>query len=78
MLSKALSRVFSKTTVQKHQFDAFGIAQGVLLQHSALFIVQHSHAYMTTGKTIALTRRTFVGKVMKLDRPKKIRRKKKK
>ena len=46
--SKGLSRVFSNTTVQKHQF--FG-AQ----------LVQLSHPYMTTGKTIALTRRTFVG-----------------
>ena len=35
-------------------------------QHSVLFIIQHSHPYMTTGKTIALTRRTFVGKVMSL------------
>ena len=35
-------------------------------QHSAFFIVQLSHPYMTTGKTIALTRRTFVGKVMSL------------
>ena len=34
--------------------------------HSAFFIVQLSHPYMTTGKTIALTRRTFVGKVMSL------------
>ena len=33
---------------------------------SAFFTVQLSHAYMTTGKTIALTRRTFVGKVMSL------------
>ena len=32
-----------------------------ILQHSAFFIVQLSHPYMTTGKTIALTRRTFVG-----------------
>ena len=37
-----------------------------VLQHSAFFIVQLSHPYMTTGKTIALTRRTFVGKVMSL------------
>ena len=51
--SKGLSRVFSNTTVQKHQ-------------HSAFFIVQLSHSYMTTGKTIALTRRTFVDKVMSL------------
>ena len=34
-----------------------------MLQHSAFFIVQLSHLYMTTGKTITLTRRTFVGKV---------------
>ena len=53
MHSKGLSRVFSNTTLQKHQ-----------LRCSALFIVQLSHPYMTTGKTIALTRRTFVGKVM--------------
>ena len=33
-----------------------------ILQHSAFFTVQLSHPYMTTGKTIALTRRTFVGK----------------
>ena len=37
-----------------------------ILQCSAFFIVQLSHPYMTTGKTIALTRRTFVGKVMSL------------
>ena len=37
-----------------------------ILQHSAFFIVQLSHPYMTTGKTIALTRRAFVDKVMPL------------
>ena len=37
-----------------------------ILQHSAFFIIQLSHPYMTTGKTIALTRWTFVGKVMSL------------
>ena len=37
-----------------------------ILQHSALFAVQLSDPYMTTGKTIALTRWTFVGKVMSL------------
>src|SRR5574337_1196647 len=37
-----------------------------ILQHSAFFIVQLSHPYMTTGKTIALTRRTFFGKVISL------------
>ena len=54
MLSKGLSTVFSNTTVQKHQFFS-GLA---------FFMVQLSHAYMTTGKTIALLRRTFVGKEM--------------
>ena len=37
-----------------------------ILQYSAFFTVQLSHPYMTTGKTIALTKRTFVGKVMSL------------
>ena len=37
-----------------------------ILRHSAFLTVQLSHPYMTTGKTIALTRRTFVGKVMSL------------
>ena len=37
-----------------------------ILQHSAFFIVQLSHPYMTTGKTTALTRWTFVGKVISL------------
>ena len=37
-----------------------------ILQHSAFFAVQLSHPYMTTGKTIALTRRTLVSKVMSL------------
>ena len=37
-----------------------------ILRHSAFFIVQLSHPYMTTGKTIALTGWTFVGKVMSL------------
>ena len=54
--SKGLSRVFSNTTIQKHQFFS--------AQPSSP--VQLSHPYMTTGKTIALIRRTFVGKVMSL------------
>ena len=37
-----------------------------ILQHSAFFMVQLSHPYMTTGKTRALTRWTFIGKVMTL------------
>ena len=49
-----------KSLLQHHSSKAS------ILQHSAFFIVQLSHPYMTTGKTIALTRRTFVGKVMYL------------
>ena len=41
-------------------------SKALILQHSAFFIVQFSHPYMTTGKTMALTRQTFVGKVMSL------------
>ena len=37
-----------------------------ILQHSAFFMVQLSHPYMITGKTIALTKQTFVGKVISL------------
>ena len=55
LLSKGFSRVFFNTTVQKHQ--VFG---------TQLSLYSNSHPYMTTGKTIALTRRTFVGKVMSL------------
>ena len=38
----------------------------LILQHSAFFMVQISHPYMTTGETITLTRSTFVGKVKSL------------
>ena len=48
-----LKRVFSNTTVQKHQFFSAQLS---------LFMVQLSHPYMTTAKTIALTLWTFVGK----------------
>ena len=41
-------------------------SEASILQYSAFFTVQFSHPYMTTGKTIALTTRTFVGKVMSL------------
>ena len=41
-------------------------SKALILCHSAFFIVQLSHPYITTGKTIALTRHTFVGKVMSL------------
>ena len=54
--SKGLSRVL----LQHHSSKAS------ILQHSAFFIVQLSHLYMTTGKTITLTRQAFVDKVMSL------------
>ena len=53
--SKGISKDFSNTTVQRHQIFC-----------SAFFIVQYSHPFMTTGKIIALTRWTFVGKKMSL------------
>ena len=49
-----------KSLLQHHSSKASN------LQHSGFFIVQLSHPYMTTGKTIALSRWTFVGKVMSL------------
>ena len=49
-----------KSLLQHHSSKAS------ILRHSAFFTVQLSHPYKTTGKTIALTRRTFVGKVMSL------------
>ena len=56
LLSKGLSRVFSSTTVQRHQF----------FNTQPFFNCPASHAYMTTVKTIALTIWTFLGKVMSL------------
>ena len=44
----------------------YNSSKALIIQHSAFFMVQLSHPYMTTGKTIALTRPTFVGKVMSL------------
>ena len=55
MLSERL-----KNLLQHHNSKAS------ILQRSAYFILQLSHPYMTTGKTIALTRQTFVGKVVSL------------
>ena len=49
-----------KSLLQHHSSKAS------ILRRSAFFVIQLSHPYMTTGKTIALTRRTFVGKVMSL------------
>ena len=54
------SKGLSKSLPQHHSSKAS------ILQHSAFFMVQLAHPYMTTGKTIALTRWTFVGKVMSL------------
>ena len=55
LLSKGLLRVFSSTTIRKHQFFS-----------NSFFMVQLSHPYMTTWKTIALIVWTFVGRVMSL------------
>ena len=52
------SKGLSKSLLQHHSSKAS------ILWHSCFFIVHLSHPYMTTGKTIALTRQTFVGKVM--------------
>ena len=49
-----------KSLLQHHSSKA------LILRHSAFFTVQLSHPYMTTGRNIALTRQTFVGKVMSL------------
>ena len=54
--SKGHSRVFSNTTVKKHQFFCAQLS----------FIVQLSHPYLNSGKTTALTRWIFAGKVMSL------------
>ena len=51
-----------KNLLQHHSISS----SASILLHSAFFIVQLSHPYMTTGKTIALTRQTFVDKVMSL------------
>ena len=53
---KGFSRVFSNTTVQKHQFFSAQLS----------YMIQLSHPYMTTGKTRVLTRWNFVGKLMSL------------
>ena len=55
----AVQRIL-KSLLQHHSSKAS------IFQHSGFFTVQLSHPYMTTGKTITLTRRTFVGKVMSL------------
>ena len=57
--SKRLSRVFSSTIIQKHQ-------ENNKLRHSAFFMVQLSHLYITPGKTVALTIQIFVSIVISL------------
>ena len=63
LLSKGLSRVFSNTTVQKHQFFCAHLSNSSVLS----FLYSPTVTpYMTIGKTIALTRWTFVDEVMSL------------
>ena len=59
-LNLLVVRRILKSLLQHHSSKAS------ILQCSAFFIVQHSHPYMTSGKTVALARWTFVGKVMSL------------
>ena len=61
ILKRLLQHHSSKVSIQKKKKRKVSI-----LQRSAFFTVQLSHPYMTSGKTIALTRWTFVGKVMSL------------
>ena len=57
-------RVFSNESTLRMRWP--NSSKASIFRHSAFFTVQLSHPYMTTGKTIALTRGTFVGKVMSL------------
>ena len=60
---------FDLLTVQgtlKSLLQCHSISKASVLQHSTFFMVQLSYPYMTTGKTIALTLQTFVGKMMSL------------
>ena len=52
--------------IPKSLFQHHSLKASIILQHSAFFSVQLSHPYVTAGKTIALTRQTFVGQVMSL------------
>ena len=53
-------------SLQKYQFFKHHSSKASILRRSAFFMVQLSHPYTTTGKTIALTRQIFVAKVMAL------------
>ena len=61
-----LKSLLQHSTLQLESSPVFWCSKASILWHSAIFIVQLSHPYMTTGKTIALIRWTFVGKVMSL------------
>ena len=77
-LSISLSKEHPELIFRMHWLDLLAVqgtvksllqhhsSKASVLRHSAFFTVQLSYPYMTTGKTIALTRRTFVGKVMSL------------
>ena len=57
---------YKKTNKQKKSLLQHHSSKASILRHSVFFTIQLLHPYMTTGKTIALTRRTFVGKLMSL------------
>ena len=61
-----LGEMLSTFTIEGKACCGFVIYSFYYVELSAFFMVQLSHPYMTTGKTIALTRQTFVGKVMPL------------
>ena len=62
----ALSQLFHSPLFTIKRLFQYHSSKASILWHSAFFTVQISHPYMITGKTIALPRRTFVGKVMSL------------
>ena len=66
LISYRMNLVGSPCSPRDSQESSHHSSKASILRHSAFFIVQLSHPYMTIGKTIALTRWTFVGKVMSL------------
>ena len=69
LLSRGLARVFSSTTIKKHQFLRSHRVRhdwGDLAAAAAFFMVQFLHQYMTSGEAIALTMQAFVSKAMSL------------
>ena len=66
-MSAIINKVGVNTEKKKKECSpAPEVEKKSVLQHSAFFMIQLTHPYMTTGKTIALTRRTFVAKLMSL------------